>query len=306
MKENPRENQNSGEDDEQNLAEKLYEKWGSLRTVRLSFFQRIHQSMRGFNFYRLVLLESGKRAFYYLLKLSLLVGVITGLFFGYTNYVTAGKIADELRAQMPRTTITDGKVSVDAETPYRINLREDFEVILDPEAELNRLRLESNVIAVLVQSSLYVRSGRDSFESWPLSTFIGETDGKTITITPDKIREWTPFISYSLFVMSVVIMILFVIMQSGFFVLIISAGGLFASESQSPVFSWTTFLALSCYAVTPVVLTQAFLFITGMSLPFQQYLLLGAGALYMYFIVKYLEQNLMDVNYESSEGSTFS
>lgn len=292
--------EDSTEEDERKVAEMLYDKWGNLRAVKLSFLQRFLQSMQGFEFYRIPLLETGKRAFFYYLKLCLLVGVLSGLVFGYTSYRTAGQVAQSFQEQMPKTTIENGSVRVDAETPYRIQLRNNFEVILDPKAKLNRVRLESNVLAVLVERSLYIRNTPDSFESWPLSTFLGNPEGKTVTITGESIRAWTPFIQRTLFVMSLVIMIIFVIIQTGFWVLIISMGGLIASESESPIFSWSTFLLLSCYAVTPIALAQSFFFVTGLDLPLQRYLLLGGGTLYVYFIVKYLEQNLTEVTYEPS------
>lgn len=292
--------EDSSDNQGRDLTDVLYDKWGNLQAVHLSFFQRVVQSMRGFEFYRIVLLEKGKRAFYYFLKLCLLVGLLSGLVFGYTAYSMTGKVSESLQSQLPRTTIENGKVSVDAETPYRIDLPKGFQLILDPEAKLNRKRLEAQALAVLVESSLYVRSTPDSFESWPLSTFIGNAQDETITITDQTVEAWTPFLQRTLFAMSLVIMVLFVLIQTGFWILIISIGGMIASESQSPVFSWSTFITLSSYAVTPLVLTQALLFVTGANLPLQRYLLLGGGTLYMYFIVKYLEQNLMDVTYEPS------
>lgn len=285
----------ANDSDSREDAQKEYARIKSVKSDKIGFFQRIVRSIRDLDFYGLVFVESGKRAVFYCLKLSLLVGLLTGIVFGLQNWSVIEHISGELQNQIPRTTIENGDVTVDTETPHRMTVLDEHEIILDPEAELNRLRLDPNVLLVVVDGAIYLRNGERSFEAWSLSRYeTGENSGPFV-LDAGTIESWTPFFQWALLVASCVGLMIGYTVQAFSRVLLISVGGLFARESDSPLFHFQQLLILSCYAITPVILADGLLFATNLSLPYQEFLLLGGGTLFVYFIVKHLTRSLKGV-----------
>lgn len=283
---------NSGRGEE---ARKEYTRITSVKSDEIGFFHRLIKSLSDLDFYGLVFVESDKRAVFYCLKLGLLVGFLTGLVFGIGNWSTIERISVQLQDQIPRTTIANGEVSIDAETPYRMTVLDEHEIILDPEAKLNRLRLEPNVLLVVVDGAIYLRNGERSFEAWTFSQYGAGDEAEPFVLDAETVEGWTSFFQWALLVAACFGLMIGYVVQAFSRVLLISVGGLFARESDSQLFHFQQLLILSCYAVTPVILADGILFATNIPLPYQEFFLIGGGTLFVYFIVKHLTRNLKGV-----------
>jgi hypothetical protein len=300
MSKDPQDDEATGETSDNDDDFPEYAKVTSINSEPVGFFQRLYRSNGDFDFYTLIFMERGKQAFFYCLKLSLLIGLIAGLVFGFSNWSVVDKVSNQLQQQIPEVTISNGDVNVNAETPYRMTLLEDHEIILDPDAELNRLQLEPNVLMVLVDGAIYVRSNEDNFNAWMLETYTSDGPGSSFVLNATTVQNWTSFFKWMLLVASCIGLMIGYLVQGLIRVVLISVGGFFALDSDSPFFGWRRFLKISCYAVTPVLLADATFFVLGINFPYREWLLLGGGTIFVYFIVKHLEDHLKGIQLDLS------
>lgn len=280
-----------------------YEEIQSVEPPQFGFFDRLYRSCSDLNFYGLVAVEGKKQAAYYCFKLCLLVGLITGLSFGLESWTIVGDVSRDLQGKIPTVRIQNGDLNVDADTPHRLSLRNDYVLILDPEAELNRLRLEPDVLLVLVNGALHIRNGERSFETWTFSQLGVPKSEESIVINSDTVANWTSFFQWIVLTLAVLGLMIGYVIQGGLRVFLISAGGLFAREQDSPLFPWGRLLKLSAYALTPILLLDGLLFVVGWNLPYQEMLLLGGGTIFVYYIVRHLSDRLRQVRIEVTPDS---
>jgi len=274
---------------------KAYEKIQSVAPPQYGFLDRIFRSFTDLNFYGLVAVENKKRAAYYFLKLCLLVGFITGLSFGFQSSNVVGEVSRELQEKLPTIRLQNEELSVEADTPHRLSLRSDHGIILDPEAEMNRLRLEPNVLLVLVNGALHIRNGERSFETWTFSQLGVPASDDPIVINAGTVKDWTSFFQWIVLILAVLGLMIGYLIQGTLRVVLISAGGMFAREQDSSLFPWSRLLKLSAYAVTPLLFVDGVLFVVGWSLPYQEFFLLGIGTIFVYYIVRHLSDRLRQV-----------
>ncbi len=277
-----------------------YTRVTAIHSENLGFFQRMAGSMRNLDFYALVLAETGKQAFLYCVKLCLLIGLLSGLIFGVLNWTIVDRISTQLQQQLPPVTISNGDVTVDSETPYRLTLLDKHELLLDPDAERNRLQLDPRVMMVLVDGAIYVRSGEKSFNAWRLEPYLGNGSQTKFVIDASTIKNWTSFFKWTLVIASCIGLMIGVLVQGFLRVLLISVGGFFAIESESALFGWRRFLKISCYAVTPLLIVEGVILAFELNVPFRDWFLLGGGTVFVYLIVKHLEDRLEGIKLDFS------
>jgi hypothetical protein len=294
------EDTNDGKDGGEDFPE--YAKVTSINSESVGFFQRLYRSNGDFDFYTIVFMEPGKQAFFYCLKLCLLIGLIAGLVFGFSNWSVVEKVSTQLQQQIPEVTISNGNVNVDAKTPYQITLLDKHKIILDPEAKRNRLQLDPNVLMVLVDGAIYVRSNKENFNAWVLDNYTSGSSKSNFVLNAATVKSWTPLFKWMLLIVSCIGLMVGYLVQGLIRVALISIGGVFALDSDSPFFGWRRFLRISCYAVTPVLLADLVFFALGINFPYREWLLLGGGTVFVYFIVKHLEEHLKGIQLDLSDG----
>jgi hypothetical protein len=154
---------------------------------------------------------------------------------------------------------------------------------------------------VLADGAVYVRNGEQSFEAWAISNYSTNDGPQEFVIDASTIQDWTQFFKWTLLIVSCIGLMIGYVIQGFLRVVLISAGGFFAADSDSDLFHWGSFFKISCYAVTPVIVADAFLFSLGLSLPYQELFLLGGGTFFVYFIVKHLSKNLKGVRVDLTD-----
>jgi len=82
-------------------------------------------------------------------------------------------------------------------------------------------------------------------------------------------------------------------------IFLISVGGLFARGNDENKLSWTDILKISCYGVVPLMIIRASVFISGLTIPYADLLLLAGGTVWIYVIVL----KLRDINFEQTGGN---
>ncbi len=213
-----------------------YEKIQSVEPPQYGFFDRVVRSCIDLNFYGLVAVEGKKKAAYYGLKLFLLIGLITGLGFGFQSWNVVGEVSRELQEKIPSIRIQNGGLTVDAETPQRLSLQDDHVIILDPKAERNRIRMEPNVLLVVVDGAIHIRNGERSFETWTFSQLGIPESGDPIVINGTTVAEWTSFFQWIVLTLSVLGLMIGYVIQGALRVFLITLGGMFGREQQSSLF----------------------------------------------------------------------
>lgn len=237
------------------------------------FFRRVYRASWNFDFYRRPLREPWKYAAWYGLGLWLLLGVTIGLVGAYETWTLTERIGRDLQRQIPTIHFRNGNLKVEAPVPYRMTVLDEHQIILDPRASLNRIKLDPSVKLVVVDGSFYLRRGPRDFQSF--STRVeGENRGETTAIHAGTVRELMPTLKPLMALLSVLVYLFVQGIRLVFWVLIVSGAGLLAVGMRYNL-SWIDTLKLTCYAVTPVGLLDVFLYTTGL-IPMYPELFYGA------------------------------
>lgn len=258
------------------------------------FFSRLTKSCYDRDFFRFAVEESGYKATGYLLKLILLIGLVMGL--GFVNY--SWSVADDaiqvLEQELGELTYENGDITVSGETPKRFRIQDHGVVIIDPEGQVNRAELASEVVTVLVNGRLYLRAPNGEFTGYSTrmaaqNQEVPEED-TTFTVRGEELQDYSSYLKWMLVAVGLVTGMLSTALLSGFRLAVISLGGLAALVEAPTRLEWADVLKVSCYALTPLALISGGLFVVGWSLPWEEILLPLGGMLWVYLIVTHLAE----------------
>ena len=258
----------------------------------VSFAERIRRSCLDPSFFLLPLRESGGQAVRFVVKIVLLLILLQSVVIGYSTYRISGEISENLSQNLPEIVFRDGDLDVKNQVPHKVPLYEDFNLLLDPAGERNRRQLEKNTLMVAVDGGLFLRMN-DSFQFVSTRGYTPGEEGAELTIDSNLLEGWLGWLPK----MMVGAVILSLAVENTILatmrIFLISVGGLLARDSEEKKLSWRDILKISCYGVVPLLLIRAGLFISGLTLPYADLLLLVGGTIWIYVIVTQLE----DINF---------
>ncbi|MFB6355175.1 MAG: DUF1189 family protein, partial [bacterium] len=197
-------------------------------------------------------------------------------------------ITNNVKEQLPLLKLKGDRWIVEANTPYRIQLDDEHVFIIDPSGTLNRKKLSLDVVGVAVNGGVYYRMYNENY--W-YNSISGPPKQKAVEITPELIDRWLPalriLLLITLFVLGSIMLFFSNIVRVG----LISIGGFFSRNQANFPIPLSTILKISCYAVTPLALIETILGVLRVRLPMQELILLIAGTIWVYFIVREIIAN---------------
>ena len=257
---------------------------GQKRSV--SFRQRFSQSVQDNHFYHSVREEPAKRAVIFFVQIVFIATFLHSAFFLYQNIPQVNRMVDNVKEQVPSITWAEDQLIVEGEVPYRIDVVKDFSVILDPESELNRSRLGTEVLAVFTNSGFYYRYSEGKF------TFQSNQDirGERWDFSSETIENYRNTILFFFALISLFASGLLQLMTQGTRVLLISAGGWLLTQSSEDPPSAGELLKMSTHLLAPLFLLDWALRLVGLPIaaPPATYeiALLCLGSYWIYRILK--------------------
>ncbi len=259
-----------------------------------SFWRRMIGSCYNRQIYRPALLEPSRRSVIYLLKILFIGLIIFSLSITATSWPVIQTVGDNLAQQLPRVIFHNGELEVEGETPRRVELYADQQLVIDPAGQVSRARLEDEVVVVLVNGAVFFRSPGGEFNYRSTRLYEKTADAPEIVISPNWLEA-------RLFYLKILALSLVILSSSFDFLLItlsrlvlISFGGLLARQKESPVaLKWAEILRISCYTVTPTIgfhLLFRILQAINLSLPAPEFVMILAGTGWTYLVVKQVEE----------------
>lgn len=252
------------------------------------FFRRVLRASSELGFYRRPLGESWRRAALYFAGLWLLLGLCLGGVEGYRAWSETQRIGEDLQRQMPTVLFRNGDLEVQAEVPYRMTVQDRHRVILDPEASLNRQKLDADVVVVVVDGYLYVRQSPDRFRA--ISTRVSGRSGEEEATVLDAgtVREMLPTVKVVIAGLTLLIFLLMEGIRLLTWLLVVSGAGLLVAGMRYNL-EWDDVLKLTCYAITPVGLLDVFLYTIDLIPMYSEFVYTGLGLGWLTLIMQRLD-----------------
>lgn len=227
----------------------------------MNLLAKFYGAASSFRFYRFVIHERGASTTrYYLLLIALLALALT-VRLELKVLDLSAEVAEWMVARLPEITIQDGQVSSAVEQPFILRDDKVGVFILDTTGKTVRIDSTYDRGFLLTRNKLIVkqpRGGRD-VATFDLSQI------KLLKVNEPAIRAWRQFFYWASFPF----VFLALYLQEGlgklFLVLLFSLSTLSLARRGSLHLTWSQTLILGIYALTPVVVYEVFLALSGMN-----------------------------------------
>jgi hypothetical protein len=198
---------------------------------------------------------------------------------GFSNFITND--APLVVNQVPQITITNGEVSIEEPQPYYIKAPDSNEVlaIIDTTGTITSLEDEST-LCLVTRTEIITRKSDVQTQTFDLS------EVENFVLDGDRITGWLRTAGK----FAVVVMYPFALFASYAYriiqALIYAAIGLLFAKWCNTTLSYTALLRLAVVAVTPAIIINTVLGVTGVRLPYAWLLYLLVALAYLFFGVK--------------------
>ncbi len=267
----------------------------SLNKLPAGFLRRLIMACSNPKFYVFPLSEKTSSTVGYFFKLLLLLGAIQVLAGSFFVWNVSGVVGENLMADWPDVYFQNGDLRIQNQSPYSLEIYQDYRIIIDPEGSVNRARLDDDVLAVAVNGRLFARSGPGMFMDFS-TRYYEETKGAPeILVDTAFISDWLPYFRIALIFSLAALTLLELLFSSILRIVLISSGGIIARDNVPEDPGWGQLLLVSAYAITPVLIVQTVLFplrLAGINIPYAEFITLVAGIVWVYFAINHYQENI--------------
>lgn len=288
------EQQNNGEstpEGSEKIPEETFEEVYMASPREIGFFRRCYRAVTDMDFYRLVAVEPWTKSLFFAVKLILLASVLISAVLLSQTLPMVSTAMDNVQDQLRPVTFTDGNIAVDGDVPHRITLVEDYEIIFDPDAELNRLELPDNVLAVFVDGGLYYRGTGQDFQFMSMRNT--GTESEPLTLTGETFRSYRTTIYLVIVATNVLGAIILQFIMNAVRIGLITMGAWFLTRSGKSPLGFRSLTWMSCYVLVPIVIIDVLLTLTGVPISSLgstfEIALLVIGSFYLYRIHDHIQ-----------------
>ncbi|MFP4687102.1 MAG: DUF1189 family protein [bacterium] len=250
----------------------------------ISFLDRIKLACRSTRFYHKIIEEPGKKTFYYLVKFLLLIFLIQAPFVFYTGWQISGEIAENLHRHLPEITFHNGTLQLKEDVPFEVPVYNEFRMLIDPRGEKSRQRLSPEIILVVSNKVLFIRS-REGFRTVYTNVYSEGEKAPKLLIDRDFLATWLPRFRIMLAITTLLLLVISLVSLAATRVLLLSVAALIAKTRSQKSFSWGQLVIISSYVLTPIFLAETLFIVSGISFPHLDFLILLGGALWLFYIV---------------------
>ncbi len=227
----------------------------------MNLFARFYGAFSSFRFYRFLIYERAAATIRYFLLLIALVSLALTARLELKLLDASSQVSEWMIARLPEITIRDGKVSSPVSQPFIINDDKVGVFILDTTGKTSKLDSTYDRGVLLTKDKLIVKQPRGGRDIATLNL----SQVKELQVNPKTIQAWHHFLYW----VSFPVVYLFLYLQEGLgkltLVLLFSLSTLSLTRRYSLHLAWPQTLVLGIYALTPVVVYEIFLAITGMN-----------------------------------------
>ncbi len=233
-----------------------------------SLYQHVGRNWKGTSFIYLLLL----------LALSWIFGIIQ-VHYGASDFIT--NTAPGIVEQVPRISISDGEVSIDASEPYFITDPEsgDLLIIIDTTGQITSL-YDNEAKLLLTKTKVIVENGPAETRMYDLSE-IGEfyIDQRRANSFLEVLKDWLAIVLYPF---AVLLSFIYRIIQA----LIYAAIGTVFAKKYNASLNYQALISLAIISITPVIVLDTILSLLIVPIPFWPVLCFFISMGFLSFAVK--------------------
>ncbi len=238
----------------------------------LLFYRQVYSAVIDFSFYRTIFEQVLRQTLLYLLYLAAHVAAILTLIFVWHYGPVFLEISNWAEENFPPLEVRDGQLFVESEQPLvkkypgrqlitfvfdTTGTYEDPQQLEEPSFLFTREKL---YFRILGQTQTYL------WREWPFR----------------KVEEFTRFVKWAYFPTAYSLIFVYTILAKGLWALILTSIGLLATARAAIRLPFQQYFTIALYSLTPAIVIDLAVRMTGLEVPLFPFLYLVTAALYTY------------------------
>jgi hypothetical protein len=241
------------------------------------FYREAYQAVTDFGFYRTVFQQGLRRSFLYLFYLSATLALALTLIYAWRYAAEFHSFWRWAEANLPVLEVRDGELRVEAEQPTvrTYHGQEVLTFVFDSGAGYQDAEEVQEPGVLFTRDALYVRlGGRTQSYRWQ--------DYDEFRLAPPEMRQVEQLIKWAYFPVSYSFFFIYNLIAKAFHALLLTLFGVSATARYAIRLPFRHYFTIALYALTPAVLIDLAVTMTGLEISYFFVIYLGTGAIYTY------------------------
>ena len=237
----------------------------------LLFYRQVYSAVIDFSFYRTIFEQVLRQTLLYLLYLAAHVAAILTLIFVWHYGPVFLEISNWAEENFPPLEVRDGKLFVGSEQPLvkKYPGRQLITFVLIPRERMRIRNSWKSPVFFYSRETLFSHSGSDS------DLFV---EGRALS----KVEDFTRFVKWAYFPTAYSLIFVYTILAKGLWALILTSIGLLATARAAIRLPFQQYFTIALYSLTPAIVIDLAVRMTGLEVPLFPFLYLVTAALYTY------------------------
>lgn len=252
-----------------------------METVKLTprqFYREAYQAITDFSFYRTIFTQPLRRSLVYLLYLAAHTAIVATLVYGFQDAPRLDSFLTWVKQSFPNMSVQKGRLTIDADQPLIKKFSQGktpFTFIFDTTgAHRDAIGLDDPSL-LFTRDRLYVKvRGHDETFNW--------SDLGDFRIDDAALETWAASVRWLAFPFVYSLALLTGLIGNPFWALCLTAFAWSASMRYGIRLRFSYYFTIALYALTPAVVIEMAVDLTGLTSPFIEGVYLAAAALYTY------------------------
>jgi hypothetical protein len=241
------------------------------------FYREAYQAVTDFGFYRTVFQQPLRRTFLYLFYLAASIALALTLIYAWQYADEFDSFWRWAETNLPALEVRDGELSVEADQPTvrTYHGREEITFVFNSDAGHLDAEQVQEPGALFTREALFIRlGGRTQSYRWK--------DYDEFRLSPPEMRQVEHLIKWAYFPLSYSFFFIYNLISKAFHALLLTLFGVSATARYAVRLPFRQYFTIALYALTPAILIDLAVTMTGMEISYFFVIYLGTGAIYTY------------------------
>ncbi len=238
----------------------------------LLFYRQTYSAVTDFSFYRNIFEQVLRQTLLYLLYLAAHVAAILTLIFAWHYGPAFFEITNWAEENFPPLQVQDGQLLVEAEQPLvkKYPGEQLITFVFDTTGTYEDPQQLEEPSILFTREKLYFR-------------YLGQTQTYLWRDWPfQEVKDFTRFVKWAYFPTAYSLIFVYTILAKGLWALILTSIGLLATSRAAIRLPFQQYFTIALYSLTPAVVIDLAVRMTGLEVPLFPFLYLVTAALYTY------------------------
>lgn len=243
----------------------------------LGFYRGAYLAVTEFSFYRTILEQPLHRTLVYLLLLSIHAAFVLTLSYAWQYAPAFQEFTDWLEENVPPLVVDEGKLSIEAEQPLVKTYWGETSItfVFDTTGTHRDLERFDEPSVLLTEEALLLRQdGITQTLFW--------ADYGSFEVGQEELRQWIEFLKWVYFPIATSSLLLLKLIEKLLLALLFSLLAMSVTARYKIRFPFRFYLTTAAYSLTPALIIELGVAMTGLDIPYRDLIGLATTAIYTY------------------------